>query len=265
MPTQGLSRWVSLERHGCAPIMMSNQQPGTHHLLIRKLEALVCLSVGDRAALERLSANVFPAERNVELLGEGEVPTVAVIVLEGFACRYKHRVSGARQIMAYLVPGDLCDVDAPFLGRMDHAIGTLSACLVECISRSALAELMEEHPTIARALRLTKLAEEATSREWLVNLGTRQAAERVAHLFCELLTRLGAVGLAKDGCHALPITQLDMADTLGLSNVHMNRSLQSLRRQGLIELRSQCLKVLDLPRLQALAEFSPAYLQPALR
>lgn len=223
----------------------------------------MCLSASDCAALEQISASVCPVERNVDLIREGEVPTEAIVVLDGFACRYKHRVSGARHIMAYLVPGDLCDVDASYLGRMDHAIGTLSACLVARIPRDALSELMEQHPSIARALRLAKLTEEAIAREWLVNLGTRPAVERVAHLFCELLTRLEAVGRAQEGCYTLPITQADMAEALGVSNVHINRSLKVLRQQGLVELRGRSLKLLNLPEVRAFAEFNPDYLYPS--
>jgi CRP-like cAMP-binding protein len=245
-----------------SPLRAPNREPGTGNALVRKLEGLVHLSDEDRAALERMSSDVRLVEPRVDLIREGDLPEDAVLVLQGFAGRYKHRANGQRQIMAYLLPGDLCDVDTPYLGRMNHAVGTLSACVVTRIPRDALAGLLERHPTIARGLRLAKLAEEATAREWLVNVGTHSAMERVTHLFCELLTRLGAVGLAQDGYCAMPITQIDLGDTLGLSIVHMNRTLQELRRQGLIELRGKHLKVLNLPRLRAIAEFKPAYLQP---
>jgi CRP-like cAMP-binding protein len=231
--------------------------------LVRKLENLVRLSREDRAALDQLSAGARLIEPHTDLMRVGERPADAVVVLDGFACRYKHRVTGERQILALLLPGDVCDVDAPHLGRMDHAVGTLSACLVARISRDALAAIVARHPTVARALRLAKLAEEATAREWLINLGARSATERMAHLFCELLTRLEAVGLARENGCKLPITQLDLADTLGLSSVHVNRTLQELRRKGLIELRGRSLKLRDLPDVRALAEFNPAYLRPA--
>lgn len=240
-----------------------SHEPDARSPLICKLEAFVSLSQEDRTALEQLSAGARLVEPRTDLQRDGEMATDAVLVLDGFACRYKHRVTGDRQILAYLLPGDLCDVDAPHLGRMDHAVGTLSTCLVARISRETLATLMAQQPTVARALRLAKLAEEATTREWLVNLGTRSAAERMSHLFCELLTRLEAVGLAEDDGCKLPITQLDLADTLGLSNVHVNRTLQELRSRGLVELRGRSLKLRDLPSVRALAEFSPAYLRPA--
>jgi CRP-like cAMP-binding protein len=180
--------------------------------------------------------------------------------MSGIACRHKLRASGARQIMAYLVPGDLCDLDVALLDTMDHTITTLSACTIVRIPPETAVDLLEKHPRIARSLRLAQLVDEATLREWLVNIGCRSAIERIAHLFCELLLRLRAVGLAGEDSYELPITQADLGDTTGLSNVHVNRVLQDLRRQGLIELRGKRLKILNLPRLKAMAEFKPNYL-----
>jgi CRP-like cAMP-binding protein len=119
---------------------------------------------------------------------------------------------------------------------------------------------LQHHPAVARALRMGTLVDEATLREWLLNVGCRSAVERIAHLFCEVLLRLQAVGLASEDSYALPLTQAELGDTTGLSNVHVNRTLQELRRQGLIELKSGRLKILNLPRLRAIAEFKANYL-----
>lgn len=124
---------------------------------------------------------------------------------------------------------------------------------------------MMQRPQIARALRMATLVDEATSREWLMNVGCRSAVERIAHLFCELLVRLQVVGLASENSYELPITQLDIAGTTGLSNVHVNRSLQELRRQEMIELKGKRLTILNLPGLKALAEFRANYLHPGDR
>ena len=107
---------------------------------------------------------------------------------------------------------------------------------------------------------MATLVNEATLREWLVIVGHRTSDGRVAHLFCELLLRLKAVGRATDDSYELPITRSDLADTTGLSTVHVNRTLQNLRDQGLIELTAGRLKILDIPRLERLAEFKPNYL-----
>jgi CRP-like cAMP-binding protein len=233
--------------------------------LIRKLQGLANLEPADIAVLEQISANARVLGPNVELFREDAAPDHALIVLDGFACRYKQRQAGARQILAYLLPGDLWDGDAPYHGRMGHAVGTLSTCVVARVSHQALAELLTRHPNLAQALHLAKLAEAATAWEWIVNLGCRSATERMSHLFCELMARMEAVGLVQDGSCPLPLTQGHLADTLGLSNVHVNRTLQDLRRQGLIEWKGRSLTVLKPQRVRDLAEFNPAYLRPGTR
>jgi CRP-like cAMP-binding protein len=227
---------------------------------IRKLDAFVPLSDADKAHLAQITAKPRVVETRTDLIREGDAPDGVFLILEGFACRYKLRASGARHITAYLLPGDLGDVDAPLLSRMDHAIGTLTPCRVVRLEPAVIEDLLQNHPRIARALRIGTLVDEATLREWLVNVGCRSAVERIAHLLCELLLRLQVVGLASADRYALPLTQLDLADTTGLSNVHVNRSLQELRRRGLILQKSRTLEILDLPSLKGVAEFKPNYL-----
>lgn len=227
---------------------------------IRKLEGFVTLSDADRAILERISTHTRFLGPRVDLICEGDKPDGIFLVMEGMVCRHKVRENGSRQIMAYLLPGDLGDLDVALLDTMDHTISTLSACRVVRIAPDTIAELMQHHPQIARGLRMSTLVDEATLREWLLNVGRRSAVERIAHLFCELLVRLQVVGLTDTGSYALPLTQIELAETTGLSNVHVNRSLQELRRQGLIELKSGRLTILNLPRLRKIAEFKSNYL-----
>jgi CRP-like cAMP-binding protein len=233
---------------------------GRPNPLIRKLEGFTALSDTDRAMLERISAEPQVVEPHTDLVCEGDKPEGVFLIMGGIACRQKMRASGRRQIMAYLLPGDLCDLDVALMDRMDHTITTFSACKVARLAPQTVADMLGSHPAVARALRMCTLVDEATLREWLVNVGCRSALERIAHLFCELLVRLQAVGLAGGDSYALPLTQMDLADTTGLSNVHVNRVLQELRRQGLIELRSGRLRILNLPRLRAIAEFKANYL-----
>jgi CRP-like cAMP-binding protein len=143
---------------------------------------------------------------------------------------------------------------------MDHTISTLSGCRVVHIAPDLIAELMRNHPQLARAMRMTTLVDEATLREWLLNVGRRSALERLAHLFCELYLRMKVVGFVHDESYGLPITQSELADTAGITIVHANRSLQELRRRGLIEMRGRSLKILNFDRLKQLAEFRSAYL-----
>jgi CRP-like cAMP-binding protein/ActR/RegA family two-component response regulator len=227
---------------------------------ILKLEGFVALSEADRAILARISASSRRLGPRVDLIREDDAPDGVFLILEGMAFRHKVRANGARQIMAYLVPGDLGDLDVALLTTMDHTITTASACRVVRLAPETIAELMQHHPQIARALRMSTLVDEATLREWLMNVGCRSALERLAHLFCELLVRFRAVDRTRGDSFELPVTQGELGDTTGLSNVHVNRSLQELRRRGLIELKGRRLKILNLPRLRAIAEFRSNYL-----
>ncbi|TNC08815.1 Crp/Fnr family transcriptional regulator [Methylobacterium terricola] len=231
-----------------------------HHVLVRKLDRLVPLTEDDAGALADLSVGARQVRPRTELLHEGDTPDEVILVLEGFAARCKFQPTGHRQILAHLLPGDLCEADAGHLSRLDFSVGTLSACMVAFIPRRALVSTLERHPAMARALRLAKLQEEAISREWLVNVGCRSALERMAHLLCELQVRLQAVGFATRNGYGFPITQQDLGDTLGLSNVHVNRTLRVLRDQNLIEWRERQMRILDLPQLQAIAAFKAGYL-----
>lgn len=232
----------------------------TPNPFVRKLEGFTALPDADRTMLERISTEARLFSPRTDLIREGEHPEHVLLVMDGMVCRHKLRTGGQRQIMAYLLPGDLGDLDVTLLKKMDHTITTMSACKVVRLAPQTLADILNQHPAIARALRMSTLVDEATLREWLVNIGSRSAMERIAHFFCELLVRFEAVGLAIQHSYALPLTQADLADTMGLSSVHMNRSLQELRRQGLIELKGGRLSILDLPRLRALAEFKDNYL-----
>lgn len=227
--------------------------------LVRKLRAFARLSDDDLRVLDELVTHVRKVEPRTDLIREGEKPSDVHLVIDGFACRYKISPGGKRHIMAYLVPGDFCDLHVFVLNEMDHSVATLSACRIVDISRARILELTERS-AIARAFWVAALVDEATLREWLVNIGSRPAEERTGHLLCELLLRLRAVGLANGDHYELPLTQNDLAETMGLSGVHMNRVLQELRRAGLIELKSKRLVILDFERLQQFSSFNPNYL-----
>lgn len=229
------------------------------NLLVRKLESFHALSPDDRELLERHSRPLreIPAEHDI--IREGDIPDDVVLILSGFACRYKLIAGGRRQIMAFLIPGDFCDFQVFILKQMDHNIGTLSRCQVVRIKREAILQL-SERPAIARALWWASLVDAATLREWLVNIGQRSAEERIGHLLCELLMRLQAVGLVRDNIYSLPISQNDLADALGVSVVHANRMLMALRDHDLIELAAREVVVKDVKRLKSFSGFDAKYL-----
>src|SRR3712207_872857 len=167
---------------------------------------------------------------------------------------------GRRQIVAILVTGDMCDLRMFILKEMDHSIGTLSPVRVAEISEDKLLEITDNSARLTRALWWNSLVEEAIAREWTVNVGRRDAAERMAHLLCEVFIRLRAVGLTNGSSCELPITQSELGDALGLSHVHTNRTMQDLRGQGLITMKGKNLVIHDLRALQDLALFNPNYL-----
>lgn len=227
---------------------------------IRKLEGYAPLSDDDRGFALKLSAQTVAVERNHELIKAGDKPDHVQLVLEGFAARRKTLQDGNQQIFAYLLPGDFCDLHVAILDAMDHDIFTLSPCKLARISRSAVDEITESRPQLAKALWWCTLVDEATLREWLVNLGQRPADERIAHLFCELHARLSAVGLVDGNSFSLPITQDNLGNTMGLSNVHVNRSLRSLREAELVTFHGKTIDIPDMGKLKAFAEFDPSYL-----
>ncbi|WP_082711247.1 Crp/Fnr family transcriptional regulator [Methylobacterium indicum] len=254
---------TTMMAHALAPAGCGHHAPHLLHPIVRKLAAFGPLGADEEAVLAGLGTGAQRVEGRQDLLAEGAAPESAVLIVEGVACRYRHRPSGARQITGYLLPGDLCDPDLVHLGRMNHSVGTIGPCRVARVPHEVLSDLTARHAGIARALRLAKLAEEETTREWMMNVGCRSAIERVAHLLCELHERLGTVGWATRSGYDFPLTQQDIADTAGLSNVHVNRVLRQLRLMRLVEVGGRRVDILDLAGLRRVAEFQDGYLRPA--
>jgi len=232
---------------------------------IAKLEHGAELREEDRQRLRMLVSDPKEIGPRLDLIQEGDRPEDVHLVLEGFACRYKLLPDGGRQIMAYLVPGDLCDLHVAILGEMDHGIATLSACQIVHIPRKSVEELTEKHGRINRALWWASLVDEAILREWLVNMGRRPADKQLAHLLCELLVRLQSVGRASKNSYEFPVTQAELADTLGITTVHVNRMLKQLRDDGQITLKGRHMTIDDVDGLKEFAGFNPNYLHLSRR
>jgi CRP-like cAMP-binding protein len=147
--------------------------------------------------LSRRGVKQVPARR--DLIREGETPMSVYLVLDGWACRYKQLPDGRRQVVAFLVPGDLCDLNVYILKEMDHTIGAISTIKVAEIAGDEFEQMMADHPRITQALFWNELVTNAIQREWTLNLGQRTAYERIAHLFVELFLRLEVVGLTNGG------------------------------------------------------------------
>jgi CRP-like cAMP-binding protein len=227
--------------------------------LIAKLETVMPLPEADRRALAALclDARDMGARRNI--IREGDRPDHVHLIVEGWAARYKLLPDGARQITAFLIPGDFCDHHVAILGEMDHSITTLTRAKVAFVPHATM-DALADRPTLLKAFWWATLVDEAVLRSWIVNVGRRDAFEAVGHLICELYVRMRNVGLVTDNRFDLPITQEEIADALGLTSVHVNRVLQRLRSDELIRFRHGLLTILDYGRLEKAAGFNPNYL-----
>lgn len=228
--------------------------------LVRKLENFIRLTSEEKQALEKIAQPTRRLGPREDVVRDGDWPRHVNVVLEGWACRYKQLEDGRRQVISIFLPGDLCDPHVFVLRKMDHSLGTLTSVVLAEISETAIRELAQQFPRVAEALWWEMLVTAAIQREWTVSLGQRLATERLGHLFCELFLRLRAVGLTNDTSCEFPITQADLGDAMGLSTVHINRTLKELRAAGLIRLRGRQLTIPDFSALQTTSLFDPAYL-----
>lgn len=229
--------------------------------LTKKLHRGVALEGLDREALDSLSAQTAKLPSKETLVSEGERCVSIYFFVSGWACRFKTVPGKSRQIIGFLVPGDHVAADHALAHRLDYGVCTLTDCDVIEVPIQALQRLVEERPGIDHGLRWAALADVATLREWLLGLGRRSAEKRLAHLFCELHTRLESVGLADHNSFALPLTQTTLGDALGLSPAHVNRSLQSLRARQFVSFAAGLVEIASVERLRKFAGFDPRYLQ----
>jgi CRP-like cAMP-binding protein len=229
-------------------------------VLIRKLQSIAALTDEQRAALGELDGEVRQLKRGEDVAREGDRPKVCMTVLSGMLCRYKIRPTGQRQIMAFHTPGDMPDLHSLFIEVMDHSLGAMTPTEVLAISHERMLDFLDRHRKLADVLWRDTLIDAAVFREWTVNVGSRDARTRIAHVLCEVLTRMQAVGLAEGNSCALPLTQEDIGDATGLTNVHVSRTIHVLREEGLLELRRGALNVLDWKGLKTVGEFDPTYL-----
>jgi len=228
--------------------------------LIRKLESIFPLAEDERRALEELPMQVSVIKADQDIVREGDRPSRSCLILSGFACTYKMTAQGKRQIVSFNLPGDIPDLQSLHLRVLDNSIGTISQCRVGFITHEALRDLCARYPRITAAFWRETLIDAAIFREWMMNVGRREAYSRMAHVLCELMVRLKAVGLAEDHVCDLPITQSEFADAAGLTTVHVNRIFQQLRGDGLIQTKGTRLTVPDWDKLQQVGEFDPIYL-----
>jgi CRP-like cAMP-binding protein len=218
------------------------------------------MSDDDRAALMSLPFARRTFGKDAYIVREGEHATECSVILQGMAFRQKLLRDGARQIISFHIPTEFVDLQNGLLATADHSVQSLNRAVVAAIPRSAVLELADARPTIRMAMWIDTLIDSSIFREWVVNVGRRDSRARIAHLLCELAVRLRRVEAGNGDMFDFPVTQEQLADATGLTSVHTNRTLQALRRDGLIQLTGKSLSVLDWDRLCEVGDFDELYL-----
>jgi CRP-like cAMP-binding protein len=228
------------------------------HLL--KLLARDEIGAEEEQAIRALVSEVVEAPAHRLLTRAGQQLDRSTLLLDGWVARVKDLAGGQRQIAELNVAGDFTDLHGFTLKRLDHDVVTVTACRVAVVAHERLLEMTERYPHLTRVYWFATNLDAAIHREWTLSLGRRDALARTAHLFCEMFVRLRIVGLTLEEGYDFPLTQVELGECLGLTSVHVNRTLQELRRRGLIELRARRLAILDWNGLQQAAEFDDSYL-----
>jgi len=230
------------------------------HILLRKLTALHDISEEEQDAVVGALEKPRQILRGSDIVADGSVPTHTTVMLSGTACRYKLLPNGQRHILTFQYPGDMTDLYSYVLKKMDHAVGALSDCSIAQIPHEKIAALSEQYPNLQYTFWRDTMVDASIALTWGLG-GSRKTISRMAHMLCEIFARLELVGLAKVG-EPLPyvVNQRDLAEALGLSLVHTNKTLAVLKNKKLIRRTGTKLEILDWKGLTDVADFDPAYL-----
>lgn len=232
------------------------------HPFVKKIEsiALFDLTHTERDALASLPMQVAQYDAHQDVVREYDRPSRCFAVLDGIAAAYKTTDDGHRQVTAYYVPGDVPDFQSLHLDVLDCNIGAVTALRIGSVSHEVIRRMLSAHPRLANVFWRMTLIEGSLAREWMLNNSRREAYARMAHLFCELMLRMEAVGLVSDSGFPLPLTQSELGDALGVTHVHINRVLRDLKNKGLITFSKGRLTIHKWDQLVAAADFDPTYL-----
>lgn len=231
--------------------------------LIRKLGRLSALDDVDRCAISELPFRVATMPPGADLVREGERITQCCLLIEGYAFRYKVTANGGRQIVSFHLAGDVLDVQHLLLARADHSLQTLSDATVAWLPVTAVTALAEDRPRVGEALWRDSLIDASVFREWVLNVGRRDAKSRIAHMLCEFAVRREAAGLGTPERFDLPMSPAHIADATGLAPVQVNRMMKALTDDGLLERNGRELKIADWDRMRRVADFDVDYLHLA--
>lgn len=200
----------------------------------------------------------LPARKTI--LRAGQKPNFSIFLIEGFICRYMDTESGRRQLVALQVPGDFVDLHAYPLTYLDHDNATITTCKIGLVPHERIAEIQRDMPHLAKMLWFSTLIDAAMHREWIFRMGRLNAVSRIAHFFAETEYRLALVDRVHANGFPLPLIQTDLAEAVGITPIHANRSLRALRNAGMLTFGNGMVQILDRAKLWHLAEFDPAYL-----
>jgi CRP-like cAMP-binding protein len=239
---------------------MSPKSKHPLELLVRNLELHAALGAGGRAAILALPYRLKTFEASTYLVREGDRPTHCGVPISGFAYRQKQTGGGLRQIVSLHIPGEALDFQHLFLDVADHSIQMLTRGEVALIPLKEIQQLMQDDPAVGRAILTSILVEASIFREWVLNVGRRDARSRIAHLLCEFAIRMRTSGLAGDDGYDLPITQEQFADAVGLTAVHVNRTLRALETEGFVTRNKRTIGIPSWSRLRDVADFNQRYL-----
>ena len=229
--------------------------------LVEKLAYRSDLSAADRAAIMALPFTMRAVERHQFIVRERELATHSCLMLAGFSVRSKLVASGERQIVAIHMKGEMVDLQNSLLKVADHSVQMLTSGKVAMIPREEIIRLTMERPKVAHAMWLETLVDASIFREWIANVGRRDARTRIAHVLCEFAVRLRLAGLGRDSDYELPMTQEQLADTTGLTSVHVNRTLKALEKDGLIDrVNPRAISIGDWRKLAEVGDFDSNYL-----
>lgn len=227
---------------------------------LKKLRRRIELSPEEERAIRGVVAETRNVRADQILVRSGEQLNSSIILLDGWLARSKDLPGGERQVTELHVAGDFADLHGFTLKQLDHDVLSLSDCVIGIVPHERLQEITERHPRLARIYWFSTNVDAAITRELALSLGQRSAISRMAHLFCELYVRLNMVGRAGTDGYEFPLTQRELAECLGLTVVHANRTIQELRRRRLVELAARKVTILNRAGLEGVAEFDPAYL-----
>ena len=227
--------------------------------LLKHLSSIGELSREDAAAILRLKGEVRTVPRHKDIISAGDVPHFAVIVLKGFLFRHGMRQDGTRHIHSFYLPTDAPSLETLHIDYMDNNLGAVTTSTVGIVPHPELYRLIDERPKVLSLMWRETLVQAAVFREWLMR-NTLPAPAAMAHLFCETYVRADAAGLVNDHSCEMPVTQEMLAQAVGLTAVHVNRTMQLLRESGVANLKNGRLYVPDLMKLAELGEFDPHYL-----